>query len=181
MRFFKQAARARGRARFRLVDWLAAFGLLAALALAARELDRRWTTPAELAGFAEAVDGDSLRLGGREVRLKGIDAPELGQYCQNRVGRDYPCGLAAKKWLRARTLRGAFICRIEGADRYGRLLGVCSLGSEEVNRQMVRDGLAVAYGAYGAEEAQAREGAAGLWAGRFVAPQQWRREHRPDG
>lgn len=169
-----------GRLRnLRLIDWLAAIGALAALAMMAREADRRfgWSTPGEIVGFAEAIDGDSLTVGGREVRLKGVDAPELGQYCQNRVGRDYACGVEAKRWLRTRLLRGAVNCRIEGKDRFGRLLGVCSLGPELINAQIVRDGMAVGFGAFAREEDEARTRQAGIWSGRFMPPAQWRLEH----
>lgn len=164
----------RGLGRFRLIDWLAAVGMLVALALMAREADRRWATPDQLAGFGEAIDGDSLIISGKEVRLKGIDAPEMGQSCQNRIGRDYPCGLEAKRWLRTRLLRGAVTCRIEGTDRHGRLLGLCRQGEALLNADMVREGLAVSFGDYGREEAAARAAQAGLWQGRFVSPSQWR-------
>ena len=99
--------------RFGLAELLAGLGVLVLLALLAREIDRRWTVPEVVAGFGEAIDGDSLRVAGQEVRLKGIDAPEISQYCKNHVGRDYACGVEAKRWLNARLQRGAVSCRIE--------------------------------------------------------------------
>jgi endonuclease YncB( thermonuclease family) len=166
--------------RVRLLDWLAGFAALALLWMAAQELQRRLVTPEELAGFGEAVDGDSLLLAGRKVRLKGVDAPELNQSCQNRVGRDYACGVEAKRWLRATLLRGAVRCRIEGSDRYGRMLGVCAVGEAEINAAIVREGMAVDYGGYAREERDAQRNQAGLWSGRFVAPSEWRRSHPRD-
>jgi endonuclease YncB( thermonuclease family) len=36
----------------------------------------------EVSGKAVIVDGDTLLVGGQEVRLHGIDAAETGQKCQ---------------------------------------------------------------------------------------------------
>ena len=43
---------------------------------------------APVTGVYTAVDGDSLRKGGQDVRLHGIDAPELHQTCSRRNGQD---------------------------------------------------------------------------------------------
>ena len=43
-------------------------------------------------------DGDSFVLNGEEVRLWGVDAMELSQFCQ-KDRRDYPCGQLAKVHL----------------------------------------------------------------------------------
>jgi endonuclease YncB( thermonuclease family) len=160
--------------RLRPLDWLAAGGVLLLLGLAAREVERRVGLPSEVGGFGEAVDGDSLLLSGWKVRLKGLDAPELAQWCVNRAGRDYACGVEAKTWLRQRLSRGAVSCRVEGRDRYDRLLAVCHVGSESLNAGLVRAGLAVAYGAFEVEEGEARNARRGLWAGQFEAPSAWR-------
>jgi len=174
MRFGQFKASRASRHRSRLVEWLAGAGALVLLVLAGRAIEKAWTVPEEIAGFGEAIDGDSLRVAGREIRLKGIDAPEISQYCQNRVGRDYACGVAAKNWLRARLQRGAVICRIEGNDRYGRLLGRCQRGDEVLNEAMVREGIAVDYGDYRSAEGAARREQLGLWSGRFVLPSEYR-------
>ncbi len=163
--------------RFSLTDWAAGLGALVLLALLAREIDRRWAKPETIAGFGEAIDGDSLKVAGQDIRLKGIDAPEMSQWCQNRVGRDYACGVEAKKWLRARLQRGAVSCAIEGRDRYGRLLGTCKLGEELLNDAIVREGLAVDYGGYRSAQSHAQRQQIGLWSGRFVMPSEHRAAH----
>ncbi len=156
------------------IEWLAGGAALLLLVLGARQVERWATTPGEVAGFGEAIDGDSLIVAGSEVRLKGVDAPEITQYCQNRVGRDYACGVVAKGWLRTRLSRGAVICRIEGRDRYGRLLGVCMRGDEDLNDAIVREGIAVDFGGYRSAENQARRAQAGLWSGKFTMPADYR-------
>jgi endonuclease YncB( thermonuclease family) len=42
---------------------------------------------------------------------------------------------------------------------------------------MVLSGLAVAYGGYRSEEAQAKSEKRGIWAGQFDEPRKWRAEH----
>jgi endonuclease YncB( thermonuclease family) len=128
----------------------------------------------ELRGAAAASDGDSLRLNGRRVRLEGIDAPEIGQNCR-RGETIWDCGADARRRLALLTEGTTTHCRLHGRDRYGRDLGICEAGGRDIGRDMVLSGLAVSYGLYREEEETARQGRAGLWAGDFVRPQEWRR------
>ena len=56
---------------------------------------------AEARGRAAVIDGDTLDVSGTEVRLSGIDAPELDQRCStsgdvlNENSDTYPCGMEA--------------------------------------------------------------------------------------
>ena len=43
-----------------------------------------------------AIDGDSLKCDSQNVRLWGIDAPEMQQYCRS-FDQPYLCGLEARK------------------------------------------------------------------------------------
>jgi endonuclease YncB( thermonuclease family) len=124
-------------------------------------------------GVAEAIDGDSLRIAGEEIRLKGIDAPELQQTCKAGA-RDEPCGRAARAALRRHLATGLVTCVTEGRDRYGRRLALCRARGMDINAAMVRDGQAVGYGAYAAEEGEARLAYRGIWAGTFERPAEWR-------
>lgn len=130
----------------------------------------------DVTGAAEAIDGDSLRVGGVEVRLRGIDAPELMQTCQV-SGRETPCGREARAHLRRFTSSGLVTCIGSERDRFGRLLGRCRIRGIDINAAMVRDGHAVAYGDYASEEAEARAAYRGLWAGTFARPRDWRATH----
>jgi len=133
--------------------------------------------PATITGQAEIMDGDSIEIDHRRLRLDGIDAPERAQECQ-RSGRIWRCGRAAEVHL-ARLIGNHHVtCSISGEDKYQRLLASCHVGKRDINRSMVLDGMAVAFGKkYRAEEAAARKERQGLWAGRFERPQQWRRAH----
>ena len=51
-----------------------------------------------ITGTVEVIDGDSLVLAGRQIRLVGIDAPEYDQTC-DRAGQSWACGAEAKAQL----------------------------------------------------------------------------------
>jgi endonuclease YncB( thermonuclease family) len=127
-------------------------------------------------GRAQIIDGDSLRVGGRELRLKGLDAPEGRQSC-DRQGRSWRCGEAAADRLRELTAQQTVTCEIVEVDRFERGLALCRAADIDINAQMVADGFAVSFGAYQEQEASARAGRRGLWAGTFEQPQAWRRRN----
>lgn len=159
-----------------------AHAVLRAWSLSGRDVvrDRRGPTPELVEGRAVVTDGDTLRVNGRTIRLRGVDAPELRQTCRTAEGRPYACGEAARAAL-ARLAEGRNLaCRIHGRDRYRRMLGRCSAGGEDVGESLVRSGLALAYLArdYAAAEEEARRLRRGLWAGSFQPPAEWRRARR---
>jgi endonuclease YncB( thermonuclease family) len=124
------------------------------------------------------IDGDSLRAGGENIRLIGIDAPELRQTCRDAQGDEWLCGRAAKARLAALVSGGNVACAARGHDRYGRTLAVCSAaGVADLGAALVREGHAVDYGGYFSAEQEARQARRGLWDGTFERPQDWRRRH----
>lgn len=152
--------------------------LLIALALAPE---------AALADFVGPVvkinDGDMLTVLLKKtqvrVRLDGIDAPERGQAFNER-SRQSLAQLCAGKTAEVHE---------RGKDRLGRILGVVTCGTLEVNAEQVRRGMAWAYRRYvpmGSSlyelEAYARLRELGLWAdAQPVAPWEWRKrpaQHR---
>jgi endonuclease YncB( thermonuclease family) len=144
----------------------------ALLGSAPREQD--WSA---LAAEVRVVDGDTLRLGDRTVRLAGVDAPDRGQDCADASGRWFDCGAAAAEAL-SRLVNGrSVLCLVSGHDRFGRGLGDCRAGGAELNAGLVASGWALADEAgtplHGLE-AQARGATRGLWAGGFARPEAWR-------
>ena len=132
----------------------------------------------EVTGVATVIDGDTIDIHGQRIRLHGIDAPESGQTCVA-DGAKYRCGQKAALALSDRIGRGAVTCKAKDTDRYGRVIAVCFNGQEDLNGWLVSEGLAVAYRRYSQDyvthEAQAKSISAGLWAGEFVMPWDWRR------
>lgn len=141
-----------------------------------------WTaapTLPSISGRASVIDGDTLDIHGRRIRLHGIDAPESGQFCRDQRGDDYRCGqyaaLALSDKIGARTVS----CEQTDIDRYGRIVAVCWAGGIDLNGWLVREGWAVAYRRYSGDyiwaEAEARSARRGIWAGSFIPPEEWRR------
>jgi endonuclease YncB( thermonuclease family) len=172
---------------------LLALGALAALAVARQDLPpglasllpgprHDMSPPArfDFAGAAAVVDGDTLQVAGRRIRLDGIDAPEGRQTCE-RGGFAWQCGADAAAALRE-ALRGRQVaCVQNGRDQYSRVLAHCWADGQDVGAWMVGEGLALAYTRYSTRyaglEAAARRERRGLWAGRFEDPAEWRRRN----
>jgi endonuclease YncB( thermonuclease family) len=144
-----------------------------------------WHAPdstTHLMGSVHVVDGDSLKAGDEQIRLLGIDAPELRQTCRDAQGRQWQCGRAAKTRLAELVSKGDVACTSHGKDRYGRTLAVCSAGNiPDVSEVLVREGYAVNFAlsssGYPAAERDAQSARRGLWQGEFERPQDWRRRH----
>ncbi len=130
----------------------------------------------EYAGEFRVMDGDSLVLGETRFRLEGIDAPEYRQDC-TRNGSSWPCGRDAAQFLRRQMRDVAVVCRGLGRDKYERILARCYSGGRDINRQMVENGWAVAFGDYEGAEASARSRQRGIWSGDFIPPREWRDLH----
>lgn len=123
---------------------------------------------ASLSGIARVIDGDTLEIAGRRVRLEGIDAPETGQMCARSGGSgSWRCGEAAAERLASLVFRHSVSCENRGYDKYRRVLGICFVGHTDINAQLVREGLAWAFVKYSAtyvsEEAKARALRVGIW------------------
>jgi len=171
--WMRRPALPRSRLR-RLWDWLLTFAILGLLVLLAARLDR--TETRSLAGHVTVNDGDSITLGTERIRLRGIDAPEFDQSCR-KSGADYPCGRRAREALVSRIGGRPVSCTGWERDKYDRLLATCTAGGSDLNRGQVEAGWAIAYGDYETEEMAARRKGAGLWAGSFDRPRDWREMH----
>ncbi|MER9206044.1 thermonuclease family protein [Mesorhizobium sp. M0771] len=158
----------------KLLDYALTVILLGLLILLAARLDRFETRKAQ--GAAIVNDGDSLTLGTERIRMRGIDAPEYQQICR-RDGADYACGRLARQALVRLISGNPVTCSGWQRDRYGRLLGDCKAGGKDLNRAQVEAGWAIAYGDFDTEQAIARAGKVGIWAGTFDQPQDWRESH----
>jgi endonuclease YncB( thermonuclease family) len=154
-------------------DGATAFSLLALMGLLALKVSNQPETIKT--GPFYAIDGDTLDDNGERLRLVGIDAPEYRQQCQ-RDGRAWACGQAARAALVKIIAARLVECRGARRDKYGRLLVTCRSGETDINAEIVRRGMAISYGGYVSEEAAAREAKAGLWAGSFERPQDYRHE-----
>lgn len=153
---------------------------LAAVFAGAVLYDHRHVT---ITGPAIVVDGDSLRVKGQRIRLFGIDAPEIEQSCTFVTGASWACGRESRDMLVRFIGVDPVSCREQDRDRYGRMVASCTVRGEDINRAMVRDGMALAYTRYSAkylgDQDKAKAEKRGMWAGAFADPEKWRHRRRP--
>lgn len=139
-------------------------------------------TEAPPAAQIRVVDADTVDIDGTRYRLHGIDAPERHQKCRT-WGLTWRCGAAATEALMSRA--EGMSCQGSEADRYGRVVGVCSSGGEDLNAWLVAQGWALAYRQYSddyvSQEDRARSTRRGIHRGDFVEPWDWRRGERLGG
>lgn len=82
-----------------------------------------------------AVDGDTLACGDERVRLARIDTPEKRE-----------AGFQEAKDEMEMLVRGKEVrCLVKRREKYGRLLGECSVGEISLSDHMLNRGLAVPY------------------------------------
>lgn len=161
----------------RLRDVLVGCGVLFLALLIIAKLETQQANRSN--GPFTVIDGDTLSEKGMRLRLRGIDAPEIGQMCAGPSGA-YDCGMVARNGLIRLSQKGSVECFGPGdeQDRYGRTLVTCRSGEDDLGQQMVSLGLAVADGDYHMAEVEARRAQRGVWAGSFERPEDWRRRQR---
>lgn len=136
----------------------------------------------ESSGRVIVIDGDTIKVGRRSMRLQGVDAVEKDQTCRRENGERWPCGRDAARALHAFIAGQAVSCVHHGRDKYDRTLATCSVSSGSINDWLVRQGWALAYTRYSNEyveaEAEAKNAKRNIWSGKFTKPERWR--HRND-
>ena len=131
-----------------------------------------------LTGKAIIIDGDTIHIGKNKIRLHGIDAPEWNQPCTIN-NKTWECGkkstLALKKLIDNQTV----VCEINDIDQYKRYIAVCFSNKINLNKEMVRNGWAIAYRYYSRDyiedEEVAKKNKVGIWKGKFLEPYQFRK------
>ena len=144
----------------------------------------------EISGIPKVVDGDTIHINNYKFRLEGIDAPEMKQQCKKEtlkisflIGltfyKDYSCGKVSKEKLITKINTSEIKCISSSKDRYKRYIATCFKGKTNLNKWMVRNGFAIAYRRYSKkyvpDEEFAKENKLGLWQGKFMEPEKWRK------
>jgi len=139
-----------------------------------------------IVGKATVIDGDTITIKNAKIRFSGIDAPEKNYYGQTQFCKGpkgvWACGKKASSKLK-KLINGQEVqCTDEGKDRYGRTLSICYANGVDLQAEMVRSGMAVAYlrysNRYENEMVEAMVAQVGIWGGPFVEPEQWRIQNR---
>ena len=139
-----------------------------------------------IVGKARVIDGDTITINNAKIRFSGIDAPEKHYYGQTQFCKGpkgvWACGKKASTKLKQLINGQEVQCTDEGKDRYGRTLSICYANGVDLQAEMVRSGMAVAYlrysNRYENEMLEAMIAQVGIWSGQFEEPELWRRQHR---
>ena len=132
-------------------------------------------------GYARVVTASTLYLNGINIKMYGVDAPDISQTCANHHGAGYYCGKEARKWLQDWINNREVSCHILGEIENGWATGACFVDDNkyDVAAVVVNAGWAVAYtkntAIYVDYERQAKANRRGLWAGTFYKPWDWRK------
>ena len=144
----------------------------------------------EISGVPKIIDGDTIHINDNKFRLEGIDAPEMRQQCKKEsfkisflIGftfyKDYSCGRVSKEKLITKINTSEIKCISSSKDRYKRYIATCFKGKTNLNQWMVRNGFAIAYRRYSKkyvpDEVFAKENKLGLWQGKFMEAEKWRK------
>lgn len=134
----------------------------------------------EIRGQASVVDGDTLEIGVRQVRLLGVDAYEAAQEQPLKTGGTDFLGRGAAMMLRSLITSQSIRCKVsDQADARGLPLATCFSNATDLARAMVANGIArVAEthpSPYLQEEAQARREKRGFWRDTAEKPWQFRK------
>lgn len=133
-------------------------------------------------GRAFIIDGDTLKINGTKIRLIGVDAPEISQKCKTH-GHVENCGEIVKLRLVQATSSEITTCYSQGKDFYGRILAECYVNDININKWLLREGLAVYYynkdfKSYKILETLAKEEKVGLWDSEFQNPKDYRKQQK---
>ena len=124
------------------------------------------------------VDGDTIHINKIKYRLHGIDAPEIKQLCKKKE-KNYKCGVKSKEFLVSLIGSKSVKCNHKDKDRYKRIVAECFVGETNLNKELVRNGWALAYRDYSKDyvidEEYAQENNLGMWKGTFIHPKKWRK------
>ena len=99
----------------------------------------------------------------------------------NEPGENYIiyAGRISKEKLITKINTSEIKCISSSKDRYKRHIATCFKGKTNLNQWMVRNGYAIAYRRYSKkyvpDEEFAKENKLGLWQGKFMNPEKWRK------
>jgi endonuclease YncB( thermonuclease family) len=126
-----------------------------------------------ITGPAIAVDGATITIAGRKLRLEGIEAPPATLVCRDGAWK-YRCGDDARRGLETAIGRTGLDCVVGPANQ-----ATCHNGQGlDISALQVQNGWAVIdlhrTSRYFAEQARAQQDSRGLWHTDFAQPETWR-------
>ena len=112
----------------------------------------------DITGEARVVDGDTIEVAGKRIRLHGIDAPEM------KTQDGVLAAMALRRLITGRQVS----CEDTGERTYKRIVAICSVAGKDIAGEMVRLGWAwdwpkFSQGHYKPQELEAWQEKRGMW------------------
>lgn len=137
----------------------------------------------EFSGKIRVIDGDSIKVDEKEVRLLGIDAPEYKQTCFDKNDEKYDCGKISRSFLLKLANKKQAKCLYHEHDIYSRYLAYCYIDELSINHEILKNGMAVIYDFSQASKEEielenfAKDNRLGIWQGAFQLPKDYRKSN----
>lgn len=153
-----------------LIGKLLAMGVLAVLCF----VGINYLADSVVIGTAVVVDGDSLKIGDKQVTLAGLAAMQQDQVCEF-AGKKWPCGLHAAAALKRAIANRTVTCRPVADKQNDERPCRCYVGTQEdLGKRMVAEGWAIVQPTpdvdYTPDQALAQQKLAGVWSSLFANP-----------
>jgi len=148
----------------------------------AQEPKHIWTQ----ASNAIVIDGDTLEIEGQIIKLRGIDAPEIGQKCSHK-GHLWSCGMNAALDLRKMLFMSRMAsmhCWVFSKNSLWQN-ATCYLNDRDIAATLLTAGLVAPLSSasphYVSLKHQAIEGGLGIWGSNFISSEKWIHGERLEG
>ena len=131
-------------------------------------------------GKAKVVNSDYIKIDKQTIILFGVEAMERPQKCyiNNEL---WPCWESGVRKLEEIVDLGETVCFVKGKAKMNRVFAICETQNIELNRELIRSGLALARikqsDLYIDDQRYAKENNLGIWRGKFIEPWKWRMQN----
>jgi len=128
-------------------------------------------------GPVQVIDGDTLQFGDIQVRIYGIDAPDIRQICVWK-SKAVRCGVLSGDALKDLIFGATVKCVKRSVLADKTVIATCTADDRDIGRNLVHTGWSLADARqskrYVPVQEKARKAKRGLWRGPFVKPWDWK-------
>jgi endonuclease YncB( thermonuclease family) len=160
------------------------FLIAATLSFGAYQWYIHYTHPIAFRGQdIKVLDGNTVVLVNKKIKLQGIEAPGLEQKCELIIDNKteyFPCGsIASTRLSKLIGHNNMLECTNEGFDEAGTQLSQCFVMDSNINLAMVKMGFATSSNdlLFAFWEALAKIRKLGLWHSKFEDPVEWKKKN----